>query len=119
VLGSFRESRAIPPAVFEALATGAPVITADTPSARELFSNGESALLVAPGDVDALADALRQLTADDELRAAIAAQGRRVYVERASRLVLGALWRQALELEPLRDRPGWRRLGRRRRRGRS
>jgi glycosyl transferase family 1 len=117
VLGSFRESRAIPPAVFEALATGAPVITADTPSARELLSNGESALLVAPGNVDALADALRQLTADDELRAAIAAQGRRVYAERASRLVLGTLWHQALELEPLRD--GWRRLGRGRSRGRS
>lgn len=119
VLGSFRESRAIPPTVFEALATGAPVITADTPSARELLSHGESALLVAPGDVAALADALRRLTADEELRAAIAAQGRRVYAERASRLVLGGLWRQALELEPLRDLPGWRRLGRGRSRGRS
>jgi len=117
VLGSFRESRAIPPTVFEALATGAPVITADTPSARELLSHGKSALLVAPGDVDALADAIRRLTADDDLRAAIAAQGRRVYAERASRLVLGAFWRQALELEPLRD--GWRRLGRGRSRGRS
>jgi glycosyltransferase involved in cell wall biosynthesis len=117
VLGSFRESRAIPPPVFEALATGAPVITADTPSARELLSHGESALLVEPGDVDALVDALRQLTADDELRAAIATHGRRVYAERASRLVLGTLWRQALELEPLRD--GWRRLGRGRSRGSS
>ena len=119
VLGSFRDSRAIPPAVFEALATGAPMITADIPAARELLSDGESALLVAPGDVDALADALRRLTADDELRAAIAAQGRRVYAERASRLVLGALWRQALELEPLRNLPGRRRLGRGRSRGRS
>ena len=117
VLGSFRESRAIPPPVFEALATGAPVITADTPSARELLSHGESALLVEPGDVDALVDALRQLTADDELRAAIATHGRRVYADRASQLVLGTLWRQALELEPLRD--GWRRLGRGRSRGSS
>jgi glycosyltransferase involved in cell wall biosynthesis len=119
VLGSFRESRAIPPTVFEALATGAPVITADTPAARELLSNGESAVLVAPGDANALADALRRLTADDELRATIAAQGRRVYAERASRRVLGALWHRALDLEPLRDLPGWRRLGRSRRRGRS
>jgi hypothetical protein len=99
VLGSFGESRAIPPSVFEALATGAPVITADTPAARELLSHGASALLVPPGDADALALALRRLTADAELRAALAAQGRRVYAERASRHVLGALWRDALELD--------------------
>jgi hypothetical protein len=97
VLGSFRESRAIPPTVFEALATGAPVITADTPAARELLDNGESALLVPPDDADALADALRRLADDDALRTAVAAQGRRVYAERASRSVLGARWREALE----------------------
>jgi glycosyltransferase involved in cell wall biosynthesis len=97
VLGSFRESRAIPPAVFEALATGAPLITADTPAARELLYDGESALLVPPGDAVALAGALRRLTEDEVLRTAIAAQGRRVYTERASRNVLGARWREALE----------------------
>jgi glycosyltransferase involved in cell wall biosynthesis len=96
VLGSFRESRAIPPAVFEALATGAPLITADTPAARELLDDGESALLVPPGDAGALADALRRLSGDDELRATIAARGHRVYAERASRTVLGAAWRDAL-----------------------
>jgi glycosyltransferase involved in cell wall biosynthesis len=97
VLGSFRDSRAIPPAVFEALATGAPVITADTPAARELLVDGESALLVEPGDPGALAEALRRLTNDEALRRAIATQGRHVYAERASRQVLGALWRAALE----------------------
>jgi glycosyltransferase involved in cell wall biosynthesis len=97
VLGSFRESRAIPPAVFEALATGAPVITADTPAARELLVDGASALLVEPGNAAALADALRRLTHGEELRAAIAARGQRVYAERASRRALGALWRNALD----------------------
>jgi glycosyltransferase involved in cell wall biosynthesis len=58
-------------------------------------------LLVTPEDPHALADALRLLAADDQLRATIAAQGRRVYAERASRRVLGALWRQALDTEPL------------------
>jgi glycosyltransferase involved in cell wall biosynthesis len=96
VLGSFRESRAIPPAVFEALATGAPVITGDTPAARELLVDGESALLVQPGDEEALADALRRLAADEELRTAIAVRGRRVYAEQASRRMLGELWRDAL-----------------------
>ncbi|HEV7640506.1 MAG TPA: glycosyltransferase family 4 protein [Gaiellaceae bacterium] len=97
VLGSFRESRAIPSAVFEALATGAPVITADTPAARELLDDGASALLVPPGDAGALAGALRRLTDDVALRTAVAAEGRRVYTERASRRVLGARWREALE----------------------
>lgn len=97
VLGGFRDSRAIPPAVFEALATGAPLITADTPAVRELLDDGVSALLVPPGDAGALANALRRLSADAELRAAIAARGHRVYAERASRRVLGERWREALE----------------------
>lgn len=98
VLGSFRDSRAIPSTVFEALATGAPVITADTPAARELMDDGVSALLVPPGDAAALAGALKRLATDDELRRALAAQGRRVYEERASRRVLGERWRDALAL---------------------
>ena len=98
VLGSFRPSRAIPPAVFEALATGAPVVTADTPAARELLEHGASALLVPPGDPGALASALQLLASDEELRGRLAAEGRRVYEERASRRVLGARWRDALSL---------------------
>jgi hypothetical protein len=97
VLGSFRESRAIPPVVFEALATGAPVITADTDAARELLTDGESALLVRPNDPAALAQALRQLARDEALRGRIAARGHEVYAERASRRVLGERWRSLLE----------------------
>ncbi|MDX6475003.1 MAG: hypothetical protein QOH95_514 [Gaiellaceae bacterium] len=95
-LGSFRESRAIPPAVFDALATGAPVITADIPAARELLDD-DSAVLVPPGDAGALAEALRALATDEERRSSLAARGRRVYEERASRRVLGQSWRAALE----------------------
>jgi hypothetical protein len=97
VLGSFRESRAIPPVVFEALATGAPVITAGTAAARELLADGESALLVEPGDPAALATALRRLAGDETLRTHIAARGREVFVERASRAVLGRRWCTLLE----------------------
>src|SRR5207248_7408979 len=93
VLGSFRQSRAIPPIVFEALATGAPVITADTDAARELLTDGVSALLVPPEDAGALAGAVDRLAGDEQLRARIAARGRDVYRERASRVVLGARWR--------------------------
>ncbi len=102
VLGSFRESRAIPPPVFDALATGAPVITADTAAARELLVDGESALLVAPGDAGALADALRQILADGALRTALAGRGRAIYAEWASSAALGRQWRAALEQDALR-----------------
>jgi glycosyltransferase involved in cell wall biosynthesis len=95
VLGSFRESRAIPAPVFDGLATGAPVVTADTPAARELLDDA-SALLVPPGDAHALAHALRTLAADEERRLSIAARGRAVYAERASRRVLGDQWLTAL-----------------------
>jgi len=97
VLGSFRESRAIAPVVFESLATGAPLITGDTAAARELLADGESALLVAPDDPEALAAALRRLAGDEGLRTRIAARGREVFAARASRRVLGEQWRSLLE----------------------
>ena len=96
VLGSFRESRAIPASVFNALATGAPVVTADTAAARELLTGEESALLVPPEDPQAIASAVQRLADDEELRVRIAAAGRRVFEERASRRALGVQWRAAL-----------------------
>jgi Glycosyl transferases group 1 len=101
VLGSFRYSRAIPAAVFDGLATGAPVVTADTPAVRELLDD-ESALLVPPGDAGALAAALRELSGDEALRLRIAARGRQVYEERASRRVLGERWADVLHRDALR-----------------
>jgi glycosyltransferase involved in cell wall biosynthesis len=97
VLGSFRESRAIAPAVFAALATGVPVITADTAAARELLCHGESALLVPPESPTELARAIGLLAQDEMLRRSIAAAGRRVYTEHAARDVRGRTWRALIE----------------------
>ncbi|HEX6761852.1 MAG TPA: glycosyltransferase [Gaiellaceae bacterium] len=97
VLGSFRESRSIPAGVFGALATGAPVITADTPAARELLRDGVSALLVPPEDPRLLADAIRRLAGDETLRRSVAVAGRRVFAERAARKVRGRQWRALVE----------------------
>lgn len=92
---SDKARRVIPNKAFQALACGVPLVTADTPAARELFVDGESALLVPPGDPEALADALRRLTPD--LADRLAEGGHAVYRDQASEEVLGARWRALIE----------------------
>jgi glycosyltransferase involved in cell wall biosynthesis len=92
-----KASRVIPNKAFEALACGTPLVTSDTVASRELLVDGESALLVPPGDPTALASALRRLAAEPALRRRIAEGGLRVYRERASEDVLGARWRTIVE----------------------
>ena len=87
----------IPNKAFQALACGTPLVTADTPAARELLVDGESALLVPTGDPEALADALRRLAADPGLARRLSAGGLAAYREHASEDVLGARWRDLLE----------------------
>jgi glycosyltransferase involved in cell wall biosynthesis len=92
-----KAARVIPNKAFQALASAAPLVTADTPAARELLVDGESALLVPPGDPQALATAVRTLAADQELSRRIAGRGRATYERRASETVLGARWRGIIE----------------------
>ncbi len=92
-----KAARVIPNKVFQALACARPVITADTPAARELLADGENALLVPAGDPTALASAIRRTVEDSGLAARIAAAGRRTYETQASESVLGARWRSLLE----------------------
>jgi glycogen(starch) synthase len=61
----------------EALACGVPVVATDHGGHREVVRDGEDGLLVAPGDVDALADALVRLVDDPVLRARLAEGARR------------------------------------------
>jgi glycosyltransferase involved in cell wall biosynthesis len=94
---SNKARRVIPNKVFQALACGAPVVTADTPAARELLDDGVSALLVRPGDPGALAEAVRRLAADEDLARRIGDGGHRAYREHASEDVLGRRWRALIE----------------------
>ncbi len=65
--------------VLEAFAAGVPVLTSNVSSLVEVA--GEAAVLVDPADVDAIAAALSELVADEDLRAVLSAAG----VARASR----------------------------------
>lgn len=98
IFGAGRKaSRVIPNKAFQALACGAPLVTADTQAARELLHDGESAILVPAGDHQALASAIERLVDDTALSARIGGAGSRTYSERASEEVLGRRWRALIE----------------------
>jgi glycosyltransferase involved in cell wall biosynthesis len=92
-----KAARVIPNKAFQAIACGTPLVTADTPAARELLTNGSDAMLVPPGDAAALAAAVRHLATDPGLAAGIGAAGRETYEARASEAALGSRWRALLE----------------------
>lgn len=60
--------------VLEAMAAGLPAVTSDIPVFRE-YLTPDDAVLVPPGDPDALADAMARLVGDAELRDRLAARG--------------------------------------------
>jgi glycosyltransferase involved in cell wall biosynthesis len=63
----------LPHSVLEALAVGTPVVATAVGGVPEVVRDGENGLLVAPGDVDGLADAIRRVSGDERLRARLAA----------------------------------------------
>jgi glycosyltransferase involved in cell wall biosynthesis len=58
--------------LFEYLAAGRAIVASDLPSIREVLHDGVDALLVPPGDANALAGAIRQVLADPSLAARLA-----------------------------------------------
>jgi glycosyltransferase involved in cell wall biosynthesis len=94
---SEKAARVIPNKAFQALACGTPLVTADTPGARELLVDGESALLVPAGEPEALAKAVRRLATDPALAERLSAGGLAAYRGHASEDVLGRRWRSLLE----------------------
>lgn len=50
--------------LFEYMGAGRPIVCSDLPPLREVVSHGRTALLVTPGDPEALAEGMRELLAD-------------------------------------------------------
>jgi glycosyltransferase involved in cell wall biosynthesis len=92
-----KAARVIPNKAFQALACATPLITADTPAARELLADGRDALLVPAGDPAALAAAVGRLAGNPSERARIASAGRATYEARADEATLGIRWRAVVE----------------------
>ena len=74
VLPSFAEG--VPVVLMEAMASARPVVTTQIAGVPELVEDGVSGRLVPPGDVEALAEALREVLCDAGLRARMGAAGR-------------------------------------------
>jgi glycosyltransferase involved in cell wall biosynthesis len=62
--------------IFEYMAAGLPIVASRVGQIPELIEHEESGLLCAPGDPQALAEALERLRADPELRAGMGRRGR-------------------------------------------
>ena len=66
-----------PVAVIEAMAAGRPVVATRVGGVPDIVEDGETGILVPPGDVDALAGAMARLARDPAERSRMGGQGRR------------------------------------------
>ena len=62
--------------LMEAMAVGTPVIASRVAGIPELVEDGQSGLLFTPSDWKALADCMRRMIEDGDLRASLAHHGR-------------------------------------------
>ena len=70
------EREGLPKCVMEAMACGLPVVAWDIRGCRDLIRHGDNGFLVPFGDCQTMADRLRELAADESLRASMGAAGR-------------------------------------------
>ena len=81
-LPSYREG--LPKSLIEAAACGLPIVTTDTPGCREVVQHGDTGFLVPVGNVSQLAQALKQLVHDPELRDRMGSRGAAIAAEKFS-----------------------------------
>jgi glycosyltransferase involved in cell wall biosynthesis len=104
-LPSYREG--LPKALIEAAASGLPIVATDAPGCREIARNGENGLLVPARSSPALADALRTLIENPELRRRMGQRSRELSVAGFSTTRINeetlAVYRESLALGPNRS----------------
>ncbi len=91
----------------QALIAGKPVVSYDVDGAREVVIPGQTGYLVAPGNIEGVAEALGQLVAEPALRTRLGAEGRRRFADvfRHERMTsqLRALYERILRQLPVRQ----------------
>jgi glycosyltransferase involved in cell wall biosynthesis len=81
-LPSYREG--LPKTLIEAAACGRPIVASDVPGSREVVRPGENGLLVPPRDVSSLAEALRTLIGNPDMRYRMGNRSRKIAEEEFS-----------------------------------
>ncbi len=71
-----------PNALLEAMACGLPIVTSEIDGMKDLLTDDVDALMIPPGDTDALAQALAVLIDSEDLRSELGAKARRTIEER-------------------------------------
>lgn len=96
-----RGGEGLPRSLLEAAAAGRAIVTTDVPGCADFVLSGETGIVVAPNDADALANALRVLADEETKRRAMGAAGRRRveagYTERHAADAAARAWRKALD----------------------
>jgi glycosyltransferase involved in cell wall biosynthesis len=87
----------MPRAMLEAAACGRPIVASDVPGCRQFVRPGIEGVIVPPGNVAALADALAALAADRALRVSAGAAARRKVVREFTETAVRAKTREVYQ----------------------
>jgi glycosyltransferase involved in cell wall biosynthesis len=90
---------AVPSKLYEAMASGRPVVLAARGEAAAIVRDADAGLVVSPDDSPRLAEALRTLAGDPELRGRLGANGRRAAEARFDRAAIQGAFIDLLERE--------------------
>jgi glycosyltransferase involved in cell wall biosynthesis len=88
---------AVPSKLYEAMASGRPVVLVATGEAADIVRRCDAGLVVRPGDIAELARALERLSQDPGLRARLGANGRRAAEAEFNRQAIGDRFVDLLE----------------------
>lgn len=95
--GTEKAKRVIPTKAYQIIAMKKPLITGDSPAARELFSHKNNAILCKMADPSALADSILMLKEDEKSRQKIAENGYKLFKENLTPKVIGLQVKNILE----------------------
>ncbi len=79
----------IPHKIYEALAMKKPIITADTPAAKELLTNQINVIFIPSGNSQKLTEAIELLRNNRPLSEKIAVGGYKIFTEQCTPKILG------------------------------